>query len=169
MFFIFFINLILNFANANQFTKFLTYNNLGIASQSQPILKLKDSFQVSQQSPDKSCMLACSLNSDCVVAMIEENMCTLFNNQTVLLYTDFSNSSKLFSRNKMIMCPDEYYVNMSSIQYCQAKKLNGTSCLSMEECLSSSGLECSDGGCQCLLQDYKSYTFFNSDLVLFFE
>ena len=148
------INFVLNFANANQFTKFNTYNNLTISNQSHSFLKLKNAFQVSKYSSDKSCLLACSAASNCAVATIEENICTLFNNQTVLINTIYSDNVKLFSKNEMKLCFDGYFANYTAMA-CQAKKLNGIGCLSTEECLSSSGLECSNGNCLCTNSDYK--------------
>ena len=154
MIFFLLINFILSFANANQFTKFNTYNNMAISNQSQPLLKLKNSFQVSKYSSDKSCLLACSAASNCAVATIEENICTLFNNQTVLINTIYSDSVKLFSKNEMKTCLDGYYANFTSM-VCLPKKLNGIGCLSTEECLSSAGLECSNGKCLCPSTEYK--------------
>ena len=125
-----------------------------ISNHFQSFLKLQNSFQVSKFNSDKSCMMACSLASDCAVATIQQNICTLFNNQTVLFYTVFSNNTKLFSKNEMKMCFDDFYADLTAM-VCQAKKLNGISCLSTEECLSSTGLECHNGICQCLFSDYK--------------
>ena len=148
------INFILSFANANQFTKFNTHNNLTVSNRSQSLLKLRTAFQVSKYTPDKSCMLACSATSDCGVATIEENICTLFNNQTVLINTVHSNNAKLFSKYEMKECFDGYYANVTA-KVCHVKKLNGLSCLSNEECLSSAGLECSNGNCICKNPNYK--------------
>ena len=142
------------FAKATQFTKFLAYNNLTISNQSESFLKIQNSFQVSKFSPDNCCMLACSLASDCAVATIQQSVCTLFNNQTVLFYTVFSDNTKLFSKNEMQMCFDDFYADLTTM-VCQARKLNGKSCLSTEECLSSAGLECHNGSCQCSLPDFK--------------
>ena len=151
------INIILSFVNANHFTKFHVYSNLTISNQSQLRLQLSNSIQVSKLTADKSCMLACSFYSDCAAATIEQNICTLFNNQTVLFDTIYSHSTKLFSKNKLKNCSDDFYADWTAM-VCQAKKLYGTSCLSTEECMSSAGLECFNGSCQCLLPDYK-YNF----------
>ena len=149
MFLIFLIFLTLTCINGNLFTKFLAYNNLTISDQFIPLLKIKNSFQVSKLSSEKSCMLACSSNPECAVAMIEQNTCSLFNNQTVLFNTIYSDSITLFSKNKMKLCSDQYFVNISAVPMCKPKKLYGFSCVSTEECLSSAGLECYKQSCLC--------------------
>ena len=148
------INLTLSFTNANQFIKFNTYNNLTVSNRSQAFLKLKNGFQVSKYTPDKSCMLACSATSDCAVATIEENICTFFNNKTLLINTIYSNKTQLLSKNQLKECFDGYYANFTDM-VCQVKKLNGKFCVSMEECMSSAGLECFNKICQCMLPDFK--------------
>ena len=154
MIFLLSINFILSIANANQFTRFNNYMNLTVSNRSQAFLRLKNAFQVSKYTPDKSCMLACSVASDCAVATIEEDICTLFNNQTVLINTVYSDKTKLFSKNEMKLCFDGYFANYTAM-VCQAKKLNGIGCFLTEECLSSSGLECSNGKCLCSNSDIK--------------
>jgi hypothetical protein len=149
MFLIYLNLLILTCINGDHFTKFLTYNNLTISDQFKPLLKLKNSFQVSKLRPEKYCMLACSSNPKCDVATIEQNICSLFNNETVLFNTIYSNNITLFSKNKMKICSDQYYVKMSAVPMCQLKKLYGVSCVSTEECLSSAGLECYNQNCLC--------------------
>ena len=144
-----FLNEFLILTNAVQFTKYYTYNNLIVSIQAQGSLKLKGPFQVRKSNPLIYCMGECNQNQDCFVATVDSRgLCTLYNNQTLLINTIYSNNTKLVSKQQMKQCFDGYYADLSNM-VCYQKKSNGISCLSSVECQDFAGLSCMNNTCKC--------------------
>ena len=138
--------------SAVQLTKYYTYNNLSISIQAQGSLKLKGPFQVRKTNSAFYCMGECNQNQDCFVATVDScGLCTLYNNQTLLINTLYSNNTKLVSKQQMKECYDGYYADLTNM-VCHQKKSNGISCLSSVECTDLAGLTCVNNTCQCLNQ-----------------
>ena len=139
----------INYVNGGQFTKYNIYTNLTISAQFKASLQLKQSFQVSKYSSEMKCMIACTAEMSCALVTVDQfNSCTLFSNQTTLINTVFSDNTKLMSKTEMNLCFSKFYADMSML-VCRPQKTINVSCLSSDECLDLTGLECLNGYCQC--------------------
>ena len=140
---------IINKVYGDKFTKYHVYTNLAVSAQFKASLQVKQSFQVSKYSPETKCLIACTTEISCALATVDEsNSCTLFSNQTTLIKTVVSDNTKLMSKTEMSLCYSKFYADMPML-VCRPQKTINISCLSLDECLDMTDLECLNGYCQC--------------------
>jgi hypothetical protein len=125
------------------------YNKTSIMSNRKSTVAIA-SVNVSKYNPLKECMMMCLQEESCSSGSINytNSDCTLYNNQTVIMDFIESTDSLLFSKQKLQICLNTFYLDINN-SICFPKLLNQFECNSSVQCLDSAGLVCINNICQC--------------------
>ena len=144
------ILLLIKSSQCINFVKTKVYNKTTVKGIHFTNNSISNSFQVSNYNPLSDCTKSCIFRDDCALAVLnfEQNICTMFNNQTTLMNTESSVESILISKQELVICLNGYYPDFQ-LQVCKMTKTNGQICNSSIECIQNVGLVCLNMVCQC--------------------
>lgn len=135
----------LDYSNAN-FVKYKKYLNKKIVDENLTVSSADPTFQTRNL---VVCTVKCNLVSDCeMVSYDDQNRCTMFTNQTVIVDLHPSASTNVYSKNPIESClNDDFYADMNQMS-CLRRKSAGVGCDNKDQCMK--GLECADYICACI-------------------